>query len=181
MIAETGGDYSVSDYGRVRRESNANGTRAGRLASGSLDSDGYRYVNLSVCGVRRRRRVHHLVMSAFVGPRPAGAQVNHINGQKSDNRMANLEYVTAAENMAHAARTGLMPVGDRNASRKHPERRPRGERNSRAKLSAQAVQQIRALRGTASQEAIAARFGVHQGTISNVLLGRTWAHVVEVA
>jgi hypothetical protein len=69
--------------------------------------------------------------------------------------------------------------GDRNGSRLHPERRPRGEQNPNAKLTEAGVRELRELRrrGWTIAE-IAAHFGVYKGTISYVLNGQTWRHVV---
>lgn len=53
--------------------------------------------------------VHRLVLEAFVGPCPPGYETNHGNGQKADNTLANLEYVTPSQNLQHAWDTGLMP------------------------------------------------------------------------
>lgn len=51
--------------------------------------------------------VHRMIWEAANGPIPAGMEINHINGIKSDNRLANLEMVTPSENCLHAFRTGL--------------------------------------------------------------------------
>lgn len=50
---------------------------------------------------------HRLIWESVHGPIPSGMQINHINGVKADNRIANLELVTPAENVHHALTTGL--------------------------------------------------------------------------
>jgi ribosomal protein S25 len=57
---------------------------------------------------RKSPGIHQLVTAAFLGPCPEGKQVNHKNGNKRDNRVENLEYLTPDENKAHAKRTGLL-------------------------------------------------------------------------
>lgn len=52
-------------------------------------------------------QAHRLVWEAVHGPIPDGLQINHINGIKSDNRISNLEVVSASENAKHSYRTGL--------------------------------------------------------------------------
>ncbi len=56
---------------------------------------------------RQNYFIHRLVMMAFVGIYEGKPQVNHINGDKTDNRLINLEWVTGSENMLHAYRHGL--------------------------------------------------------------------------
>lgn len=61
--------------------------------------------------VQKTRFVHRLVASAFI-PNPLNKpEVNHIDGNPENNCVENLEWVTKDENMAHAAKTGLMPAG----------------------------------------------------------------------
>lgn len=67
-----------------------------------LDRWKYRRVCVSVCGKRKVLRVHSLVMLAFVGPRPEGKEVNHKDGNKGNNSLDNLEYVTKSENVRHS-------------------------------------------------------------------------------
>lgn len=52
-------------------------------------------------------RAHRMIWEAVHGPIPDGMQVNHINGIKTDNRIANLELMTPSENTSHAYRIGL--------------------------------------------------------------------------
>lgn len=98
-------DYAVSDMGRVQRLTGATNTFPGRiLKPGKVG--GYLYVVLK----RKNYYVHHLVLTAFVGPRPEGQQCNHNNekGDKTDNRWPeSLEWVTPKRNMEHAVATGL--------------------------------------------------------------------------
>jgi hypothetical protein len=89
-------------------------------------------------------------------------QINHINGDKADASVSNLEYVTPSENAAHSYRIGLQ--------------KPRiGEQSATAKLTADDVRAIRA--SDESGVAVAARYGVTGTQISNIRLGRQWKHV----
>jgi hypothetical protein len=106
------GAYQVSDRGRVRSflrgHSNGRLLRPGRMASGHVS-----VVLGRQCG---SRTVHSLVMEAFVGPRPAGLEVRHLDGNPSNNLLSNLEYATRSRNMQdlkwHAGAKGhkLRPV-----------------------------------------------------------------------
>lgn len=118
-----GGVYSVSNLGRVRRNVRRASGRPGRIMR-SIVNRGYHYVVLSDRSHRCRASVHSLVAAAFIGVRPFGHDINHKNAIKSDNRAANLEYVTHAENGAHAARLGLCSGGS-----------ARGEQQGSAKLT----------------------------------------------
>lgn len=67
---------------------------------------GYEQVKLYEDGTHRFRRVHHLVLEAFVGPRPAGMETRHLNGVRADNRLENLAWGTPTENAADKIRHG---------------------------------------------------------------------------
>lgn len=93
--------YDVSDQGNVRRVAPSVRKRDYGPINGSLTYQGYRTVTLRVGALRLKPRfVHRIVMEAFYGA--SDLPVNHKNGQKHDNRLENLEYVTAAENRKHA-------------------------------------------------------------------------------
>lgn len=106
-----GGIYLVSSLGNVRRKQPGKGARIGKNLTPSVDTVGYLVVTPCVKGIRRVTRIHCLVADAFLGPRIHGMQINHKDGNKTNNIPSNLEYVTQAENMAHAGRTGLMQSG----------------------------------------------------------------------
>lgn len=124
------GVYSVSNVGRVRRDKAATCTQAGRLLKPSAHPFGYVCVVLSAGDQRKDCMAHVLVAAAFIGPRPDGMVINHIDSDPANNRPDNLEYVTQAENIAHSGRLGRRATGDRSGSRLHPERLARGDRHS---------------------------------------------------
>jgi len=156
------GAYEVSDLGRVRSYRLYHGTSQ-RLLSPGL-SHGYLQVTLIRDGKRSIRRVHQLVMLAFVGPRPAGQEVRHGPLGKLDNRLISLCYGTRTENIADRVRDG----GQRY-------RGLGGEENGRAKLTAADAAEIRRLVAAGEmQVSVARRFGVGKSTISRVICGQCW-------
>lgn len=104
-------NYQVSNLGRVkskaRKVNNNGGIREIQekiLKPFVSKTTGYLQVNLSK---RSRQNVHRLVAFAFVGGFCEGFVVNHLNGNKKDNRAENLEWVTQSENHLHAYHSGL--------------------------------------------------------------------------
>lgn len=107
------GMYEVSDLGQVRsvnrRVRHYGGGLAclrGRILKPTPGRDRRLTVKLSVDGITKTRLIHHLVLKAFRGPRPLGLQGCHNNGNPVDNRLANLRWDTAVENMQDALRHG---------------------------------------------------------------------------
>lgn len=96
--------YAVSNLGRVY--SAPRPTTSGGILNGSVDNYGYRRVALVQNGKQATRRVHVLVMAAFVGPRPDGLEILHSDGDKQNCRLENLSYGTHAENMRDMVRHG---------------------------------------------------------------------------
>lgn len=101
------GFYEVSNYGRVRSLTRYVKTaidyHTKRLIKGKLlKSDivsGYDRVDLCVEGSVAHYFIHRLVWGAFNGPIPEGMQINHLNEDKTDNRLENLSLVTPKENV----------------------------------------------------------------------------------
>lgn len=88
--------YEVSDRGDVRN------IRTNKILGRRVDKDGYRLVQLYDNGRGLNHKVHRLVAEAFIARDPERDQVNHINGNKEDNRVENLYWCTRSENTRHA-------------------------------------------------------------------------------
>lgn len=107
-IPNTNELYFATDGGEVYSKQRLH-TKGGNLKK--RNSHGYSMVSLSVLGVRKRMKVCRLIAFAYHGVPSGKMQVNHINGDKADDRPINLEWVTPKENTAHAFRTGLRRAG----------------------------------------------------------------------
>lgn len=103
QVDGTGGCIEVSNAGRVRSH------RRGkyRILKTQTDKKGYQRIKFTVDRVDRSCKVHRLVAMAFIDNPYGYPQVNHIDGDKSNNKVSNLEWVTNSENARHAIANGL--------------------------------------------------------------------------
>ena len=114
-IEEYEGMYQVSNYGNVkslaRQRRNSKGVymQKEKLLSLTNTSTGYKKVELVKNGKKKSYKVHRLVAMAFIDNPENKPQVNHIDGNKTNNHVDNLEWVTSSENSIHAYKTGLNP------------------------------------------------------------------------
>lgn len=117
------GFYEVSDQGRVyahartvmRQHPTRQGARMLKPELAGPPWKKYLRVTLIVHGIRHRIKVHHLVLLAFVGPRPAGMQALHTDDDPLNNHLSNLRYGTPSENQRDRFRRAgrLRDVRDR--------------------------------------------------------------------
>lgn len=149
------GRYSASTFGRVRGPKGLLGEHLARR---------YLYCCIRHEGRATRKRVHGLIALTFLGPRPAGHEVDHIDRNRFNNHAENLRYVTPEENAQNVT--------------------PQiGAINGRARLTEEQAVAILALPRTGkrgdpnSLAAIAARYGVGKITIADLFAGRTWEHL----
>lgn len=113
-------NYEVSNLGRVRRIKTGCGTYEGRILHFSNHNHGYLIASMSLNAKHHRRYVHRLVAEAFI-PNPDGKpEVNHIDGNKHNNCVDNLEWCTRAENNRHMFRTGLVDMKKFGESKRKP-------------------------------------------------------------
>jgi hypothetical protein len=162
------GLYEVSDLGRVRSFQRAKQGQPPAVLESHPNRNGYIRVRLFRNGQRQYGSVHRLVCQAFRGEALPGMQVNHIDGNKANNRLDNLEYATPRENNLHA----LYQLGKL-------ETLPRGEANKAAKLTEADVIQLRELwaSGNVRRRELAEMFSISETSIRRIVSGQGWKHV----
>lgn len=127
-----------------------------RRLSPSKDAGGYHQIRNG----KIRERRHVLVAEAYLGPRPRGADVRHLNGDPADDRPENLAYGSRRENAGDMVRHG---------------RSTRGSQNARSKLNEAEVLEIRQrLQAGEKGVALAHEFEVSSQTICDIKMGRIW-------
>lgn len=99
------GHYRVSQSGRIVSIKNG----GWKVLTPDVIRSGYERIHLHKEATGRKILVHRIVAEAFIGPCPHGKQCNHIDGNKRNNNLANLEWVTSSENQLHAIRIGKKP------------------------------------------------------------------------
>ncbi|MGL4755319.1 MAG: HNH endonuclease signature motif containing protein [Aeromonadaceae bacterium] len=120
-----------------------------------------RYVRVAICNGYQRKTVglHRLVYETFNGTIPDGMEINHIDGDKHNKSLSNLELCNRLRNMEHAYDLGLVPI---KAGTSHP----------RSKLSSEAISAIRSR--ILKQKEYAAMFGCHITTVQRVQHNKTY-------
>lgn len=156
-------EYYVTDDGRVWSE------QSKKFIRQYLDKDGYCKVALRSEDLPpkkcHRYSVHRLIMENFFPFDGMGQyQVNHINGDKTDNRLSNLEWVTCEENIHHAIVVGL-----------------RAKINGTAKLTTEQVIEIykRSHLGE-TNVSLGREFGVHPDTIGKIKNKKIWKDLLQM-
>ena len=162
--------YQVSNLGRVRTCRNRSGwglTSEWRIVKPCKTRYGYGEIYFwpgGRKGKRVRKKVHHLVLEAFVGPKPPGCHARHVlTNDRMDNRLVNLAWGTPQENQDDRGRHGT---------------RIRGQGQWKAALTDSQVAVIKRLhRAGWRQCEIAKLFGQRRENIFKIVTGDTWGHV----
>ena len=151
--------YEISDSSIIRNKSN------GRIKSQYISSTGYYMISISTKNKSKPYRVHRLLAEAFIPNPEKKPHINHIDGNKLNNQISNLCWVTHKENMQHAFKTGLA--------------NNTGSKNGMSKLTEDQVIKIkRLLSEGVSQYKIAKIIGgISRSAIMNIKNRNQWKHI----
>ena len=152
--------YHVSAEGVVTR------LKTGRVIKQRINEKGYPCVSLSIDGKQKYISVHRLVAMRFI-PNPDNKPcVNHINRNRKDPHVSNLEWVTHQENVRHSVVNG---------GRKTYKRNNTGKNNPNSRLTPGHIEAIIDLNNIGySQNRLAALFSVTQSTICKIVNKQLW-------
>lgn len=162
--------YYVSNLGRIMC-TNWKGTGRREIMKPAKDAKGYFRTMLKYLSGYRTIKVHRIVAQAWIENPSNLPQVNHLNFDRVDNRVENLEWCSASRNTKHAVEAGriIVPVFRDGLQ---------GSRNGGAKLNEQQVAEIRAKfkPRVYTREMLSKEYGVSPHTIKDAIL-RRWRHV----
>lgn len=157
------GLYKISSTGEVlsiKRENGLGSRNEDKIRKLSVKK-GYVTVALSKESKLKYYLVHRLVAEAFLDNESNLPQVNHINGNKLDNRIENLEWCDQSYNQTHARKIGLQG----------------GEKSNTAKLTERDIKAIRKLYPKVNSRELAEAFGIGQSTICKIIKKNYWKHI----
>lgn len=149
--------YQVSNHGKVRS------LKRNNILKPEIKNDGYLRVCLYANGKKKHKRINRLVARAFIENQNNKSQVNHKDGNKKNNHVSNLEWMTDKENKKHSVKNGLNAYG---------------ERNGKSKLKKDDILKIRKkIKNQESIKLIAIQFNVSITTIYRIKNKNGWNHV----
>lgn len=149
------GDYEITRNGEIYSLKH----NKRKLIKGYIDKYGYRRVLLHILGKRQKYFVHRLVAMKYIENPNNLPQVNHKDGNKLNNNVENLEWVTAKQNIQHAIKNNLRKV------------------NNSSKLNINQVKEIKKLFLTKSMKEIASMYNVSLSCIKHIHAGHTWKDI----
>ena len=165
------GLYQVSNRGRVKSLERIVMRKNGRpysvpelIKERQIDHKGYDRIGLNKNGKKKRFFVHRLALQAFNPSSDETLEVNHIDGNKLNNNVENLEWVTSSENSIHAFKNNL--------------HNHQGERNTNASITDSEAKEIKKLKGKGlTQKEVGEMFGTTNYVVANIWNRRGWTHV----
>lgn len=116
--------YAVSNLGRVKstirrvKFGSRSRTIGNRILKPNNNGHDYLQVTTSIDNHHKNMYVHRMVAEAFISNPTNLKEVNHIDGNKANNTVANLEWVSAQQNIDHAIKNGLTPLGSNSVKAK---------------------------------------------------------------
>jgi ribosomal protein L30E len=162
------GLYKISNTGKVKSLKrywitghNTNRFHDDFLMKTYIDKDGYECTCLCKNGKRKGHKIHRLVLISFKGY--SELQCNHIDGNKLNNNIDNLEYVTSKENIIHACNNNL-----RNYAK--------GNSHYNAKLTEYKVKEILSS-NKEIYKILAKKYNISMATLMDVVNRKTWKHI----
>lgn len=163
------GIYAVSNFGNVKRIGNGSDGRKLNERYMTQKSSGwkgqYLSVNLTKNNVTKNQYVHRLVCIAFYGYLGNNFQVNHKDGNKHNNHLNNLEWVTPKENQEHKYTVlGQDQNGENNPANKYPEHKIRMVKKM-------------FLIGNKTQRQIARELDIDYRYVNAIVKGKVWTHI----
>ena len=160
--------YEVSNLGKIRsvdrcvfHKTSLLLNLKGKSIKPHLNKNGYLFVNITKKSKAFNKSVHRLVAESFLDNPHDKKDVNHIDGNKLNNEVTNLEWATRSENLIHAYNIGL---------------KDKGEKHCNSKLTEIQVLEIRSFNNV-SQTELAIKYKVSRKCISKILNRETWKHV----
>ena len=140
----------------------------------SKHRNGYRFTSPMFVEGKDKKQiqlVHRVVAKTWIKNPDNLPEINHKDGDKTNNCIDNLEWVSHRDNMRDAFKTGLMQNVRGNFKL--------GSEHQNAKLTEQSVEMIKYIRHTfkLSHRGLARIFNVHSSTITSIFTGRTWSHM----
>jgi len=177
MILEEFPKYDITQDGKVI-SLNYNNTGKPKEMSQRLNKFGYMQIGITnKDGKRKFMQVHRLVAMAFVDNADNKPEVNHVDGNKTNNVSSNLEWCTSSENQRHAFDTGLNKAHKSNVNGNY-----QGEKCIHSKLTEQDVIDIRKRHKNGERtKDMAVEYGISKNSldlaVSRKARMRTWKHV----
>lgn len=170
------GKYWISNYGRIKSKN--------RLLKLTNGMDGYLKISLCLNGINRTFRIHRIVAITFIPNRKSNPSIDHINGDKHDNRVQNLRWCTAKENSNNPNtkynNTGFLGHTHSDYVRCRISESQKGISNNNTKLNSEKVLEIRYLHKIGlSQRKIAKKYGVSHTNIGSIIRNKTWKYEKE--
>lgn len=137
-------------------------TKHWRKLKAGPDAYGYPVVTLCRDGKKHHRKVHRLILQAFIGSCPDKQEACHNDGNRANNNLSNLRWASHKDNLSDQELHGTKNIGERNGS---------------AKLTIEKVKAIREQHASGVRQSLIAKsFGISSHIVSNVVLRKNWTH-----